>query len=182
MDLLIDWSIILKALKHNYSFLINKRSKSWLIFIYFWLVDISIGCSIYRVLNTYKNIHTCRQTATFSLNKYIKKNIIKWIHKWDILSISRIIKSIDFFISCENYHNFTFRIFSQRRFRNIVQHIASRSPLEKENYWHYRNIRHTGRPHIDGKLRCTTSEEWRLYKVLEVLVADKGRSGMEDLD
>lgn len=73
MDLLIDWSIILKALKHNYSFLINKRSKSWLIFIYFWLVDISIGCSIYRVLNTYKNIHTCRQTATFSLNKYIKK-------------------------------------------------------------------------------------------------------------
>lgn len=40
------------------------------LFLIGWYFDRS---SIYRVLNTYKNIHTCRQTATFSLNKYIKK-------------------------------------------------------------------------------------------------------------
>lgn len=140
------------------------------------MVDISIGCSINRVLNIYKNIHTCRQTATFSLYKINEMNtqMRHTVHKQN--------QSLSIFILCENYQNFTFRIFSQRRFRNVVQHIASRSPLEKENYWHYRNIRHTGRPHIDRKLRCTTSEVWRLYKVLEVLVADKARPGTEDLD
>lgn len=96
---------------------------------------------------------------------------------------NKIVKVFEFLLNVKAQQkkkcfNFQLRVKSI----NALQHTASRSPPEKENYWHYRNIRHTGRPHIDRKLRCTTSEEVQLYKVQEVLVADKGKSGVEDLD
>lgn len=92
-------------------FLSIKGLKSWLILIYFWLVDISIGCSINRVLNIYKNIHTCRQTATFSLYKINEMNtqMRHTVHKQNqkvyqylfYVKIIRILRS-EFFLSVDS--------------------------------------------------------------------------------